>query len=102
MNKNERGFILLESLVGLAILSTIILTLLQILPIMIEAKSQIEIEKTIYNTLYMIYDQQTFYSQNYPNVLYYDEPVSYFIKPNESPLCAIYLWRDQNEKKICL
>ena len=98
---NEKGYILLECLISLFILSTLVLTLIQTLPLLIDAKHRIETEKIIYNTLYLIYDQQTFYDKIYPDSLHYTTPVPYTIKPNELPLCAIYSWRLDDEKKIC-
>gem|GEM_PF-1607588 len=101
MKINQQGYILLESLVGLTILSVVTLSLIQVLPLLIETKETLEIERTIYNTLYEISDQQKFYGRIYPDRVSFSYPISYTITPNEFPICATFIWRNQNEKKIC-
>jgi len=98
---NQNGYILLESLVGLMILSVVTLSLIQVFPILFEAKETLEIERSIYNTLYEIRDQQLFYGQIYSEPIHFLHPIPYTISPNELPLCATYTWRNQYEKKIC-
>jgi len=102
IKSNQRGYILLESLIGLLILSSVILTLIQLIPMMVEVRVTLDIERTIYNTLYEIYDQQKFYSKTYPNVLIFSLPIPYTVISYEDSLCATYIGRDQNEKTICL
>lgn len=102
MNHNQQGYILIECLVGLVILSTITLSLVHTLPIIIESQKQLDVEQTIYNKLYELHDQRQFYSQPFLDDVRFTTPVSYTVKQQEHQLCATYTWRQRHEKTICL
>lgn len=82
MIKNEKGYVLLESLIGLMLLSILSATFLQTAPLLLEAKMQLDHQQGAYNQLFQIR------TQNISRGIFATE-------------CLIYEWRSFSEE-ICL
>ena len=93
---------MIESLVGLIILSTVTLSLMQVLPLMLEARWRLETEQEIYNTLFQLQDQRNFHHATFSWPLNVREPVPFVVTPNGHQLCATYSRGGSNVQTICL
>ncbi|MDE5977191.1 MAG: type II secretion system GspH family protein [Turicibacter sp.] len=98
---NQQGYILTECLIGLVILSTIAMTLVQILPSLLVIKHDLEIEQQIYHKLYELKDQSFFYQKDITYPLTFSTPISYTVSQTEKTLCATYKRGDHSDKTIC-
>jgi len=96
VRKNEKGYILIESLIGLLLLSIVSFSLLLTLPLLIEARQRLDIEQAIYHHLIIHQLTDTLENQSI------DAPIPFTIFHNSHTWCATYQWRDDNEKTICL
>lgn len=85
--KNEKGYALLESLVGLALLSVVSLSLIVALPILFEKQARLDQEQAIYHQLYELHLTGT-------------AEIDAFIRGYQ--WCTIYVGRDGLEREICL
>ena len=55
IKKNEKGYALLESLIALALLSIVSLSLITILPMLLEEKAYLDQEQAIYHQLFELH-----------------------------------------------
>ena len=94
--RNERGYALLESLVGLMLLSIVSMSLIVVLPILLEEHARLDTEQAIYHKLLELHATET------RNNVFVTEPFSFEAFRHGYEWCAIYRWRDGNEKTICL
>ena len=54
--KNEKGYALFESLIGLALLSVVSLSLIVTLPILLEEQARLDNEQAIYHQLFELHN----------------------------------------------
>lgn len=94
--KDERGYLLIESLLGLILLSIMALSLITTLPILLEASARLDKEQAIYHRLFELHDQEIQGS----HVITESDDFRVFRQHDE--WCATYVWRDGIEKTICL
>lgn len=93
---NERGYLLIESLLGLILLSIIALSLITALPILLDANARLDKEQAIYHRLFELHDREIEGS----HVI--TEPYEFQVFRWHDEWCATYVWRDGSEKTICL
>lgn len=94
--KDERGYLLIESLLGLILLSIIALSLITALPILLDANARLDKEQAIYHRLFELHDREIEGS----HVI--TEPYEFQVFRRHDEWCAIYVWSDGIEKTICL
>ncbi len=102
MLTNQRGYILTECLVGVILLTTIGISLVQNLPKLLTLEQQLYVEQSIYHKLYELKDQTLFYDTNFEFPLTFDQPVSYEVVVKDHQLCAIYKRGDGYVQTLCL
>lgn len=102
MLTNQRGYILTECLVGVILLTTIGISLVQNLPKLLTVEQQLYVEQSIYHKLYELKDQTLFYDTNFEFPLTFDQPVSYEVVVKDHQLCAIYKRGDGYVQTLCL
>jgi len=96
MLENEKGYLLIEGLIGLLILATISYSLLRVLPLLVEANHRLDKEQAIYHTLFELHDR------GFEGSIRITEPFVFTVFDEGGQLCARYQWRDQGERTICL
>jgi len=79
---NEKGYVLVESLIGLMLLALLASTFLGIAPLLLEAKSLLNLQQSTYNQAFEIRTQN-------------------IAEGNFQPVCLTYEWRGRYEE-ICL
>ena len=57
--KNEKGYALFESLIGLALLSMVSLSLIVALPVLLEEQARLDTEQAIYHQLFELHQGGT-------------------------------------------
>ena len=112
--QSEKGFVLMESLVGLVLLGIVAISMVQVLPILLEADMRLDKEQYIYNRLFEFQDNRLldggFFetSAEGSGVLAIREGLvrggsfEYRILLHGDELCARYRWRSVDEREICL
>ena len=93
---NEQGYALLESLIGLMLLSIISLSLIVVLPILLEEHARLDKEQAIYHKLFELH------VRGVENNITVTEPFEFEAFRRGYEWCATYVWRDGNERTICL
>lgn len=96
MLENEKGYLLIEGLVGLLILATMTYSLLNVLPLLIQANQRLDTEQVIYHTLFELQDR------GFEGSVEITDPFVFTVFDQGDRLCARYDWRDQGERTICL
>ena len=94
--KDERGYLLIESLIGLILLSVITMSLITVLPILLDASARLDKEQAIYHHLFESHDKGI----HRPHTI--TEPYEFDVFRRGDEWCATYVWRDQRARKICL
>lgn len=102
MLTNQKGYILTECLVGVILLTTIGISLVQTLPKLLTLEQQLYFEQSIYNKLYELKDQSLFYGKSFEFPLTFHQLVSYEVVAKDHKLCAIYKRGDGSVQTICL
>lgn len=93
---DEQGYALFESLIGLMLLSIISLSLVVALPILLEEYARLDKEQVIYHQLFELH------SREHGNKVVVTEPFEFEAIKRGYHWCATYVWRDGNERTICL
>ena len=93
---NDQGYVLLESLIGLMLLSIVSLSLIVALPILLEEYTRLDKEQAIYHKLFELHGREN------KNSITITEPFEFEAFRNGYEWCAIYTWGDGNERRICL
>ena len=93
---NEQGYVLIESLIGLMLLSVVSVSLVIALPILLEEHARLDKEQAIYHQLYELHNQEV------RDRVTVAEPVEFEAFRRGGEWCAVYVWRDGREKIICL
>jgi len=94
--KNEQGYALFESLVGLMLLGIVSFSFIVALPILLEKSARLDHEQQIYHQLFELHGRDDIID------IIITEPVRFTATRRESRWCATYVWRDGIEKIICL
>jgi len=94
--ENEKGYLLIESLVGLLLLAVVSYSLLSTLPLLMQANHRLDKEQVIYQTLFELHDR------GLERSLRVTEPFVFDVFWRGDELCARYEWREQGERTICL
>ena len=89
--KNEKGYALFESLIGLALLSVVSLSLVIALPILLEEQARLDQEQAIYHQLFELHSQ----SHGGSTI-----EIDAFRRGHE--WCTIGIGREGREREICL
>ena len=87
LDKNEKGYALFESLIGLALLSIVSLSLIVALPALIEKQVRLDEEQAIYYQLFELHNGGS------PDINAFR---------NGHKWCTIYVRSDGHEHEICL
>jgi len=85
--KNEKGYALFESLIGLALLSIVSLSLVVALPILLEEQARLDQEQAIYHQLFEFHNGGS-------------GEINAFRRGHK--WCTITVGRDGDEREICL
>lgn len=93
--KNDKGYLLLEALVGLALLSIITTSLLITLPLLIEVDYHLDKRQFIYQRLFELHDRQEMMEFSM------EVPFAFEVFRQEERWCAIYLFRGETHE-ICI
>ena len=93
---HEAGYALLESLVGLVLLSIVSFSLIAAMPILLSERARLDKEQAIYHQLFELHGRDA------TGHVIIDEPFRIEAFQQGYEWCAIYGWRDGNERKICL
>ena len=101
MRINQKGYILIECLISLMILSTVCLSLIYTIPNLLLMEKQLETEQLIYQKLYEIKDQSLFYETNFETPMHFNHPISYIVTKQDEKWCATYKRGDTNETILC-
>jgi len=96
MLDKENGYALFESLIGLMLLSVVSLSLVVALPILLDEHARLDHEQAIYHQLL------EFHGRRLENNLTITEPIEFDAFRDGYQWCATYIWRDGNERTICL
>jgi len=97
LGKNEeQGYALLEGLIGLMLLGIVSLSLIVALPILLDEHARLDHEQGIYHQLFELHRSET------RNSIIVTEPIEFEAVRRGYEWCAIYMWRDGNERTICL
>jgi len=94
--RNEKGYALLESLIGLMLLGIVSLSLIVALPILLDEHARLDHEQAIYLQLFELHGRES------RNNIIVTEPFEFEAFRGEFEWCATYIWRDGNERTICL
>lgn len=86
--KDERGYLLIESLLGLILLSVIAMSLITVLPTLMDASARLDKEQAIYHRLFELHDREIEGPQRIT------EPYEFHAFRRRNGWCAIYVWRD--------
>jgi len=92
---NNQGYALLESLIGLMLLSVVSLSLIIALPILLAEHARLDKEQAIYHKLFELHARET------QNNLTVTEPFEFEAFRIGYEWCATY-GRNGNERTICL
>ena len=93
---NEKGYALLESLVGIVLLSIVSLSLIVALPILLDEHARLDHEQAIYHQLFELHRREV------ENNVIVTEPIEFEAFRRGDKWCATYVWRDGNVRTICL
>ena len=93
---DEQGYALLESLVGLMLLSTVSLSLMVALPILLDEHARLDHEQAIVHKLFELH------GRGIESDIVASEALEFETFRRGSKWCAIYVWRDGNERTVCL
>jgi len=96
MLDKEEGYALLESLIGLKLLSVVSLSLVIVLPILLNEHTRLDHEQAIYHQL------AEFHGRGLEGSLSITEPIQFEAFRRGHQWCATYVWRDGNARTICL
>jgi len=91
-HKGEQGYLLIESLLSLILLGMIALSLITVLPVLLDASTRLDKEQAIYHGLFELHDH------GYMNPIF-DE---FDVFKHGDEWCVRYTWRDESERAICL
>lgn len=98
----QKGYVLIECLIGLVVLSTVGISLTHSLPKLLNQQQHLETQQTIYYKLYELNDRLHFEPDTLSLPLHLTTPIPYTISQSEAQLCATYQWRDVGEQTLCL
>ncbi|MBQ1787123.1 MAG: type II secretion system protein [Turicibacter sp.] len=101
MRINQKGYILIECLISLMILSTVCLCLVYTIPNLLVIEKQLATEQLIYQKLYEIKDQSLFYETDFETPIHFNNPISYIVTKQGEKWCATYKRGDTDEKMLC-
>jgi len=93
---SEQGYALLESLIGLMLLSIVSLSLIVALPILLEEHARIDREQAILHQLAELH------GRGLGNRIIVTESFEFEAFRRGHEWCGRYVWRDGNERVICL
>ena len=93
---DEKGYLLIESLLGLVLLGVIAISLITTLPILLDASARLDKEQAIYHRLFEMHDQEV------QGSLTITDPYEFTMFRRGEQWCAIYVWRDGSEREVCL
>ena len=88
MQSNQKGYILIECLIGIILLTTVGISLIQTLPKLLSFEQQLYVEQTIYNKRF-----------EFPLTFY--EPIHYQVFEKNHQLCATYQRGDSSVQTLC-
>lgn len=88
---NEKGYALLESLIALLLLSIVSVTLVGVLPFLIDSRARMDSEQAVYHLLHEMHIREGVGGV-------FEEGV--FRDGDE--ICKIHIWRDGTSREICL
>lgn len=95
--KDEHGYLLVESLLGLILLSMMALSLITALPILLDASARLDKEQAIYQRLYELHHREI------EGLHVITEPYEFHAFRRHDRWCATYVWGDDgSERTICL
>lgn len=94
--KDEQGYLLIESLLGLILLSIVAMALITVLPILMDASARLDKEQVIYHRLFEFHVREM---EGHHSVT---EPYEFNVFKQGDEWCASYVWRDDRERTICL
>jgi len=94
---SEQGYALLESLLGLMLLGIVSLSLMVALPILIDEHARLDHEQAIFHKLF------EFHSRGLESdIVVAGETLEFEAFRRGYKWCATYVWRDGNERTVCL
>jgi len=96
MLDNEKGYALLESLIGLMLLSVVSLSLVVALPILLNEHARLDYEQAIFHQLV------EFHGRGLENNMIITDPLEFEAFKHDDQWCATYVWRDGHVRTICL
>ena len=99
---NERGYILIESLIGMILLSIVSFSLITVLPILAEIDARLDKQQFIHSKLFELQDGILFHGREFEGNLTIYSPFHFQVFHRDQELCATYIWRDNLEETICL
>ncbi|MCL2559196.1 MAG: type II secretion system GspH family protein [Turicibacter sp.] len=94
--KNENGYLLIESLLGLVLLGIMALSLVTALPVLLEAGARLDKEQAIYHRLAEFHIQEL----NGLPILSGADDFEAFRQGER--WCGRYVWQDGKTRTICL
>ena len=101
MQSNQKGYILIECLIGIILLAAVGISLIQTLPKLLSFEQQLHVEQTIYNKLFELKDQTLFYDRRFEFPLTFYEPIHYQVFEKDHQLCATYQRGDTSVQTLC-
>jgi len=93
---NNQGYALLESLIGLMLLSIVSVSLIVALPVLLEEHARLDKEQAILHQLAELH------GRGLGNRIIVTEPFEFEAVRRGYEWCGIFVWRDGNERIICL
>ncbi|MCL1989337.1 MAG: hypothetical protein FWG67_00445 [Defluviitaleaceae bacterium] len=96
LGDNERGYVLLESLMGLMLLSVVSFSLVVALPILLEESIRLDKEQAIYHQLLELH------GSGIDSQMMIMDPIAFEAFRQGHQWCATYIWRDGHARTICL
>jgi len=96
LGKKENGYALFESLIGLMLLGIVSLSLVVVLPVLLDEHARLDQEQAIYHQL------MEFHGRGLDNNMSITEPIQFDAFRDGDQWCATYMWRDGYERTICL
>jgi len=93
---NEAGYALIESLIGLVLLSMVVLSLIVVLPILLNERNRLDKEQMIYHRLFELHIQNVTTDRFYDNVT----GIEFFKQGSE--WCATYETSSERAITVCL
>ena len=92
---NDKGYALIESIIGLMLLGIVSLSLIISLPILLDKNSRLDKEQAIYHQLFELHRRDV------EDITIF-APFEFETFRRGYEWCATYVWRDGNERTICL